>query len=111
MNNDTERDLFDPASTQPTTCKLYKIFLKLAVPAVLTTVLFCLCNVILVIFAGMLDDPIYVAVVGLTWTSVHTLAYSVIIGLNSAQETLTSQAYGSGNVQLCGLYLNRGMVI
>ena len=32
-------------------------------------------------------------------------------GLNAAQETLTSQAYGSGNLRLCGLYLNRGRFI
>lgn len=39
------------------------------------------------------------------------LILSVMIGLNAAQETLTSQAFGAGNLQLCGLYLNRGRFI
>ena len=34
-----------------------------------------------------------------------------LIGLNAAQETLTSQAFGANNLQLTGIYLNRGRVI
>ena len=36
---------------------------------------------------------------------------SVMMGLNSGQDTLTSQAYGNGNLKLCGVYLNRGAFI
>ena len=32
-------------------------------------------------------------------------------GLNSALETLVSQAYGAKNLYLCGVYLQRGRVI
>ena len=35
----------------------------------------------------------------------------VLAGVNCAQETLVSQAYGSGQLKLCGTYLNRGRVI
>ena len=82
--------IFDPTLVAPSTSKLLCIFLKLSIPAILTNFLFCMCNVILVIFASLLDDPIYVAVVGLTWTSVNLMIFSLLIGLNSAQETLTS---------------------
>ena len=34
-----------------------------------------------------------------------------MLGLSCAQETLTSQAYGAKNLYLCGVYLNRGVVI
>lgn len=34
-----------------------------------------------------------------------------IIGLNSALDTLISQAAGAGNLELCGKYLNRGRFI
>ena len=36
---------------------------------------------------------------------------SVIVGLNSGQDTLTSQAFGNGNLKLCGIYFNRGAFI
>ena len=39
------------------------------------------------------------------------MVLTLMIGLNSAQETLTSQAYGSRNYILCGAYLNRGTFI
>jgi len=32
-------------------------------------------------------------------------------GLGGAQSTLTSQAFGSGQLELCGVYLNRGRII
>ena len=36
---------------------------------------------------------------------------SFLIGMNMAQDMLTSQAFGAGNLRLCGLYLNRGILI
>ena len=36
---------------------------------------------------------------------------SIVCGFNGALETLVSQAYGSGNLRLCGVYLNRGRFI
>lgn len=34
-----------------------------------------------------------------------------LVSLNGALETLVSQSYGSGNLKLCGTYLNRGRFI
>jgi MATE family multidrug resistance protein len=39
------------------------------------------------------------------------MGMSVIIGLNSALDTLVSNAAGSGNVEYCGVYLNRARYI
>ena len=35
----------------------------------------------------------------------------VLAGVNCAQETLVSTAFGQGQLKLCGVYLNRGRVI
>lgn len=88
--NISEEDMFDPASTPPSTWKIFRTFLRLTIPAILTNVLFTMCNVILLIYAGLIDDPIYVAVVGITGTLANFMILSILIGLNGAQETLTS---------------------
>ena len=33
------------------------------------------------------------------------------MGMNGALETLVSQAFGYGNITLCGVYLNRARVV
>ena len=38
-------------------------------------------------------------------------ALSFILGFNSALDTLISQAAGAGNIELCGLYLNKGRAV
>ena len=58
-----------------------------------------------------MDDPTKLAAVGLSSVCVHVMLLSLMIGLNAAQETLTSQAYGADNLRLCGTYLNRGACI
>ena len=109
--DDADDTMFDPQSTQPSTNKMLSIFLKIAVPSILTNILAFASVVTNTIFAGTLEDPINLAVVGLAGTCVSIMVQSVMIGLNSAQETLTSQAFGAGNLQLCGIYLNRGHFI
>ena len=41
----------------------------------------------------------------------NLVGLSVIYGLNSVVETLSSQAYGSGKKKLCGVYLNRARLL
>lgn len=48
---------------------------------------------------------------GLAVGCMGILGYSVLQAVNCAQETLTSQAYGSGDLKLCGTYLNRGRMV
>ena len=63
------------------------------------------------IYAGHMNDPVKLAAVGLANVSCNIMIDSIMVGLNSAQETLTSQAFGAGNLRLCGVYLNRGHFI
>ena len=84
---------FMPGADPP----ILSTFIKLAIPAILTNLLIVVSNMVLIVYAGMLDDPKYLAVVGLTFTCGNMMIMSLMIGLNSAQETLSSQAYGAGN--------------
>jgi multidrug resistance protein, MATE family len=103
--------MFDPKASPPATIDMLSLFLKIAVPSMCTNVLAFGTVVTNTIFAGTLEDPINLAVVGLTGTCIVLMFQSFMIGLNSAQETLTSQAFGAGNLRLCGVYLNRGHFI
>lgn len=49
--------------------------------------------------------------VGMGNMVMNVLGLTIAMGLNGALETFTSQAFGSGNLKLCALYLNRGRVI
>ena len=103
--------MFDPKSDPPTTMKMLKCFLKISVPAVLTNMIAFATVVTNGVFAGHMDRPVYLASMGLASVCCNIMVLSVLIGLNGAQETLTSQAFGAGNLQLCGIYLNRGRFI
>ena len=67
--------------------------------------------VINVVFAGRLGDPAKTAGVGLGTTMNHIFGCCILFGLNRAMDTLISQAYGAGNIALCGVYLNKARVI
>ena len=103
--------MFDPESSPPTTWSMAKLFTKIAVPAVFTNTMAMVTVVINAIFAGRMNDPAKMAAVGLTNVTVMIFILSIMIGLNAAQETLTSQAFGYGNYHMCGNYLNRGRFI
>ena len=87
--------MFNPKSEQPTTYKIFTCFIKLAVPAIFTNLAAFATVVTNGVFAGRLNDPVKLAVIGLANVTCNILVFSILIGLNSAQETLTSQAYGA----------------
>ena len=58
-----------------------------------------------------LDDPAKLAGVGLAITLLNSVFIWPMTGMNCAVETLVSQAYGAGDLRLCGVLLNRGRVI
>ncbi len=49
--------------------------------------------------------------VGLGTIMLNMACLNPLIGMNGAVETLVSQAYGSGELRICGTYLNRGRLI
>ena len=61
--------------------------------------------------AGHLNDTSLLAAIGMGNTIQNCFFVSPIYGLNSAIETLASQAAGAKNVKLAGVYHNRGKVV
>lgn len=86
-------------------------FCGLCVPTVSANLLLRVMNVINLMFIAKLENAAMTAGVGLATSLVTTLAYSFLVGANCAQETLTSQAYGAGELGRCGDLLNRGRVV
>ena len=87
---------------------MLQLFTKLAGPAVVTNFLIYFTVLINLTFAGQLEDSaLLLGSIGLAQV-LFCILNTLMIGLNTAQETLTSQAYGSKNYVLCGTYLNRG---
>lgn len=62
-------------------------------------------------FVGKLNDAAMTAGLGLATFFVQALGYTVLMGTNIAQETLTSQAFGAGELYRCGALHNRGRTI
>jgi len=56
---------------------------------------------------GLLGDTTALAAVGLGYMIIYMLVMATSFGLNTAIETLVSQAFGAGDHQMCGRYLNR----
>ena len=109
--SDDRMKMFLVESEPMTAGQMTSLIFKLAVPAIFTNVMGFLAMLVNTVFAGRMDDPAKLAAVGLTNVVVGTMILSLMNGLNSAQETLTSQAFGAGNRHLCGIYLNRGRCI
>ena len=64
-----------------------------------------------VVLAGSLNSAAKLAGVGLATTLLSVVIFTPFLGMNGAVETLVSQAYGAGQLRLCGIYLNRGRLI
>ena len=58
---------------------------------------------------GMLKEPAMVAGVGMGNMTINMIGMSVIVGFNSALDTLISQGAGAGKLELCGVFRLRGM--
>ena len=71
------------------------VFAKIAIPSIFTNLLGFLVVVTNTIFSGHMDDPTKLAVVGLCSVICNVFVLSITLGINSAQETLTSQAFGA----------------
>ena len=60
---------------------------------------------------GNNDGSAFLAGIGLGNLCSEFMGLHLIVGMNSALDTLISQAAGAGNLELCGVYLNRGRFI
>lgn len=64
--------------------------------------------ILLISYTG---DVMQLSVVGLGDMVLKIFGISVFFGLNSSVETLVSQAYGAGNLHMCGVYRWTGRLI
>jgi MATE family multidrug resistance protein len=58
-----------------------------------------------------LNDPAKLAGVGMGNMIMNMVGMATVYGMNGAMETLVAQAYGNGNLYMCGVYLNRARLI
>lgn len=89
--------------------QMLRKILRLAIPAILNNVVRMLMEVINLSMIGQLGNPAMVAGVGMGNMTINMIGLSVIIGFNSALDTLISQGAGAGKLELCGVFRNRGM--
>lgn len=90
--------------------RLYKEIAASAIPASIGSFLNYFTETINLITIGQLGNPVLVAAVGMGNIMMTTTGIGMFIGMNSAMETLVSQAYGANNLELCGIYLWRGRI-
>ena len=64
-----------------------------------------------IIMIGHLNNHVLLAGVGLGNMTANIIGSSVTLGMNSALDTFVSQAYGSKNMYMCGVYLNRSRFV
>ena len=99
-----EQEQAQPVSTLGKTIKYF----KLGVPAVLCTIVIFLQESMNLSFAGHMKKPSIMAGIGLGNMTINLFAIAFIDSMNQVIEVLVSQAFGNGNKELCGVYLNRG---
>lgn len=90
---------------------MHKTILNIAVPTIMALLLNLFVEIINMAFVGHLGDTAKVAGVGLGNMYINIFCLSVINGINGALATLVSQAFGSGNMRQCGIFLNRGRIV
>jgi MATE family multidrug resistance protein len=64
-----------------------------------------------IIFLGHLNNKALIGGVGMGQAVIQLMGFSIILGLNSALDTLISQSAGAGNIENCGVLLNRARYI
>ena len=85
--------------------------LQIAIPCTITSIIITCQDMVDIAFLGHLDNQALIAGVGIANVCVKFMGMIVINGLNNALDTLISQSFGAGNLELCGVYLNRGRFI
>lgn len=89
----------------------FKMMLAIAIPTMMTDFVQRTQDLINLSFLGHLGDNALIAGVGLGSVFVNFSGWALVIGMNSALDTLVSQSAGAGKLELCGVYLNRGRFI
>lgn len=97
--------------THKTDKQLIMDILKVCVPATVTMFSYLLMEVVSAVFNGHMPEVEMIGGAGLGGMYTTILCLSITIGLNFTLSTLISQTFGSGNMYLCGVYLNRARIV
>ena len=93
----------------PSTLELVTEFWKICLPACIAQ--FCLnADFLCLVIASQFNDTEKVAGLGLAISIIVVLG-ELIEGISLPIETLTAHAHGHGDLRLCGLYLNRTILV
>ncbi|XP_042493860.1 protein DETOXIFICATION 40-like [Macadamia integrifolia] len=87
-----------------------KLLFHLAAPAVLVYMINYLMSMSTQIFSGHLGN-LELAGASLGNNGIQVLSYGLLLGMGSAVETLSGQAYGAGRYEMLGIYLQRATII
>ena len=91
--------------------RCYEI-LRIAIPAIVASTVLRTQDAVNLVFLGHLDgDKNLIAGIGLGFNYLALMGMMVISGLLMAMDTLVSQSKGAGNLELCGVYLNRSRFV
>jgi Na+-driven multidrug efflux pump len=90
---------------------IVKSILKIAIPSLMTLVLGELIWITNITYCARLGDEHMLSGLGLAFSLSVAIPLSLTYGLSGVLETLVSQAYGSKQLHLCGVYLNKQIFI
>ena len=83
---------------------------KIALPSIFCLLISYSQQLINLYFAGHLHNERALASIGLANSILSCFILSFFKSIDASLETLVSQAFGSGNHDLCAVYLNRGLL-
>ncbi len=89
--------------------KMLSDILVLAIPGLINFVFSCVGSILTIHILGSLD-PKYTGASGIGSTISAFLAGSPLLAFASGLDTLIPQSFGKQDYQMCGIYLNRGIV-
>lgn len=83
----------------------------LSLPNILSFVLANINDTISLLFIGQLNNPTFISAVGLGIIISNYMCFQPLASLSIALDTLVSQSYGKKDYAMCGLYLNRILIM
>ena len=85
--------------------------LKNSIPAYFSIIIDVISTSISIAFVGHLSDPNELAAIGISETFALILFYYPVLSNMGAIDTFVSTSYGNKQYYLCGVYLNRALLI
>ena len=90
--------------------KTFKEFLSVAVPAIISRLSFQ-AGIFSVAVVSKFQNKAQIAGVGLAFAMMNICSIYFMTGFLVPIDTLSSQAYGAGDMKKCGVLLNRAMLL